>query len=30
MYEMAKVFNMVVDGAGVGVVTFDVVGEKID
>ncbi|MDP3097461.1 MAG: 3-hydroxyacyl-CoA dehydrogenase NAD-binding domain-containing protein [Syntrophales bacterium] len=27
---MGKVFNMVVDGAGVGVVTFDVVGEKMN
>ncbi|MBU4582598.1 MAG: enoyl-CoA hydratase/isomerase family protein [Proteobacteria bacterium] len=27
---MGKVFNMVVDGAGVGVVTFDVAGEKMN
>jgi len=27
---MGKVFNMVVDGSGVGVVTFDVVGEKMN
>jgi 3-hydroxyacyl-CoA dehydrogenase/enoyl-CoA hydratase/3-hydroxybutyryl-CoA epimerase len=27
---MAKVFNMVVDGSGVGVVTFDVAGDKMN
>lgn len=27
---MGKVFNMVVDGSGVGVVTFDVAGEKMN
>jgi 3-hydroxyacyl-CoA dehydrogenase/enoyl-CoA hydratase/carnithine racemase len=27
---MTKVFNMVVDGSGVGIVTFDVVGEKMN
>ncbi len=27
---MGKVFNMVVDGSGVGVVTFDVTGEKMN
>jgi 3-hydroxyacyl-CoA dehydrogenase/enoyl-CoA hydratase/carnithine racemase len=27
---MAKVFNMVVDGSGVGVITFDVAGDKMN
>src|SRR5665811_1114752 len=27
---MGKVFNMVVDGSGVGVITFDVAGEKMN
>jgi len=27
---MAKVFNLVVDGSGVGIVTFDVVGDKMN
>jgi 3-hydroxyacyl-CoA dehydrogenase/enoyl-CoA hydratase/3-hydroxybutyryl-CoA epimerase len=27
---MEKVFNMVVDGAGIGLITFDVVGEKMN
>jgi len=28
--EMAKVFNMVVDESGIGVITFDVVGEAMN